>query len=78
MAENNKKMGDTVATFKSKDRVVAMYFSEAEDGQLDMQMSVDPSIKEGEEPDGPLMLASLLLSALKIDLNEPKVYDGQD
>lgn len=68
---------DTVVTIKNGSRQIAMYFQETNDGALDMQMAIDPEPKENEEPDLPLMLASTLLSALKID-DEPKVYDGQN
>lgn len=57
---------ECVVTFKNESRRVAMYFIE-EDGNLDMQMSIDPDIKEGEEPDLPLMLASAFLQTLNTE-----------
>ena len=57
---------ECVVTFKNESRRVAMYFIE-ENGNLDMQMSIDPDIKEGEEPDLPLMLASAFLQTLNTE-----------
>lgn len=64
---------EAVVTFKSKDRTIAMYFTEI-DGDLDMQMSMDPEFKEGEEPDLPMLLASTFMNSLNIDTdNESKI-----
>lgn len=64
---------EAVVTFKSKDRTIAMYFTEI-DGDLDMQMSMNPEFKEGEEPDLPMLLASTFMNSLNIDMNnEPKI-----
>ena len=41
-----------------------MYFTEDNDG-LDMQMTVDPEFKEGEEPDLPMLLASAFLNSIQ-------------
>ena len=57
---------ECVVTFKNESRQVAMYFTE-EDGNLDMQMSVNPEVKKDEEPDLPLMLASAFLQLLNTE-----------
>ena len=57
---------ECVVTFKNAKRNVSMYFTVV-DGDLDMQMGVNPEVKEGEEPDLPLVLASTFLKALNIE-----------
>lgn len=57
---------ECVVTFKNANRNVSMYFTII-DGDLDMQMGINPEVKEGEEPDLPLMLASTFLKALNIE-----------
>ena len=59
---------ECVVTFKNADRQIAMYFTE-ENGNLDMQMSMTPEFKEGEEPDLPMLLASTFMAALNVDQN---------
>jgi len=78
------KLEDVVVTFKSRNRTIHMYFTELEDGGLDMQMDVQPEFdpEKGEgEPDLCMLIASSLLGALNTDSNKeddlnPKVYDG--
>ena len=72
---------ETVVTINNGSRKISMYFTIAEDGGLEMQMSVIPEVKEGEEPDLPLSLASIFLEALKTtgeEDNKSEIYDGQD
>lgn len=57
---------ECVVTFKNASRQIAMYFTE-EDGNLDMQMSVNPEVADGEAPDLPLMLASAFLQLLNTE-----------
>lgn len=74
-------MKDVVVTFKSESRNIAMYFTETEDGALDMQMSVTPEFDpEKEQPDLTMLLASTLMNALNTDKDdsETSVYAGQD
>ncbi len=71
---------ECVVTFKSGKRIIAMYFTET-NGDLELQMSVEPEMKDGEEPDLPMLLASTLMNAIQAeneDKSNPKVYDGQD
>ena len=60
---------ECVVSFKSENRRISMYFTE-ENGDLDMQMTMDPELKDGEEPDLPLLLAGAFMTALNIDKNE--------
>ncbi len=53
-----------VVSFNTGQRRITMYFTENEDG-LDMQMTVDPELKEGEDPDLAMLLASSLLNAIQ-------------
>lgn len=72
---------ETVVTINNGSRKISMYFIIADDGGLDMQMSVLPEVKEGEEPDLPLSLASIFLEALNTtgkEDNKSEIYDGQD
>ena len=64
---------EAVVTFKNEKRVISMYFTET-DGNLDMQMSMGPEFKEGEEPDLVMLLASTFMNALNIkdEDNEPE------
>lgn len=75
-------MKDTVVTFKNETRSIAMYFSELEDGGLDMQMSITPEFDpEKEQPDLPMLLASTLMNALNTetaDDSRTSVYAGED
>jgi len=70
--QNN--MNEVVVTFKSKDRCIAMYFTE-ENGDLQMQMNVSPELKPDEEPDLTMLLASTFLNSIqKEDKNdEPSI-----
>lgn len=70
--QNN--MNEVVVTFKSKDRSIAMYFTE-ENGDLQMQMNVSPELKQDEEPDLTMLLASTFLNSIqKEDENdEPSI-----
>ena len=65
-----------VCTFNAGNRKISMYFTEDEEG-LDMQMTVTPEFKDGDEPDLPMLLASALLNAIqkKEDYNDeqPKI-----
>lgn len=70
---------ETVVTFKNKDRVIAMYFTQDENGSLDMQMSVSPEMNPDEDPDLPMLLASTFLNVIMPKEKDDKlVYDGQD
>ncbi len=71
--ENN----DTVLTINNGHRKISMYFKELENGELEMQMAVNPEIKEGEEPDLPILLANVIISAIQED-DKPKIYDGEN
>ncbi len=73
MMENN----DTVLTINNGHRKISMYFKELENGELEMQMAVNPEIKEGEEPDLPILLANVIISAIQED-DKPKIYDGEN
>lgn len=53
-----------VVSFNTGERRITMYFTEQEDG-LDMQMTVEPEFKEGEDPDLAMLLASTLLNAIQ-------------
>jgi len=79
---SKKHFEECVVTFKTKNRVIAQYYTEDETG-LDLQMSIDPEPKEDEEPDLAMLLASTLMQSLqatdvKEDDKNPKVYDGTD
>lgn len=67
-------MKETIVTFNDGSRKISMYFSEI-DGNLDMQMSVEPEFKDGEEPDLPMLLASTFLNSIQKedDKNESKI-----
>ena len=68
-------MEEVVVTFKSKNRMIAMYFTD-DNGNLDMQMSVTPELKDGEEPDLTMLLAGAFMDALHTeqkDNEEPKI-----
>lgn len=67
-------MKETIVTFNNGSRKISMYFSET-DGNLDMQMSVEPEFKDGEEPDLPMLLASTFLNSIQKedDKNESKI-----
>lgn len=69
---------EVVVKFQSPLRKITMYFEQKEDG-LDMSMAMDPEMKEDEEPDLCMLLASTLLSTLQAENKEDdsiKVYDG--
>ena len=78
---NKKKIdNEVVVKFQSATRRITMYFEE-KDGDLDMQMAVDPEFDENEEPDLCMLLASTLMNALNtenVEDEKPKVYDGTD
>ena len=67
-------MKETVVTFNNGSRKISMYFSD-NDGNLDMQMSVEPELRDGEEPDLPMLLASTFLNSIQKedDQNESKI-----
>ena len=62
-----KEFKEVVVTFNDGNRKISMYFtpSDEKDG-LNMQMAVNPELKEGEEPDMPLLLANVFMQALKM------------
>ena len=62
-----KEFKEVVVTFNDGNRKISMYFtpSDEQDG-LNMQMAVNPELKEGEEPDMPLLLANVFMQALKM------------
>ena len=62
-------MNETIVTFNNGTRKISMYFTE-ENGDLNMQMSVTPEFKEGEEPDLPMLLASTFMNALNTERTE--------
>lgn len=67
-------MKETVVTFNNGSRKISMYFTEL-NGDLSMQMSMEPEFNEGEEPDLPMLLASTFMNALntqKEDESESK------
>lgn len=67
-------MKETIVTFNNGSRKISMYFTE-QNGDLSMQMSMEPEFKEGEEPDLPMLLASTFMNALnaqKEDESESK------
>lgn len=59
-------MGECVVTFNNGVRKISMYFTD-NNGNLDMQMSVDPEFKEGEEPDLVMLLAGTFMNALNAE-----------
>lgn len=65
---------ECVVTFNNGQRKVAMYFTD-NDGNLEMQMSVEPELKEGEEPDLVMLLAGAFMNALNTEdeSDEPKI-----
>jgi hypothetical protein len=71
-------MNETVVTFNNGTRKISMYFTE-KDGDLNMQMAMDPEFKEGEEPDLPMLLASTFMTALnsgkKDEVEHTVIYD---
>lgn len=72
-------MNETVVTFKNKDRAIAMYFTQDETGNLDMQMNVSKELDPNEDPDLAMLLASTFLTALNPKTEDDKlVYNGQD
>lgn len=67
-------MKETIVTFNNGSRKISMYFTET-NGDLSMQMSMEPEFNEGEEPDLPMLLASTFMNALnaqKEDESESK------
>lgn len=62
-----KEFKEVVVTFNDGNRKISMYFtpSDEKDG-LNMQMAINPELKEGEEPDMPLLLANVFMQALKM------------
>ena len=71
------KDSDVVVTIKGADRQVVMYFSDTDEGDLNMEMAINPEPKDEEQPDLPLMLAHTFIKALRED-DKSKVYDGQN
>mgnify|MGYP007133793861 CR=1 FL=1 len=68
-------MKETVVTFNNGTRKISMYFTET-NGDLNMQMAMDPEVQEGEEPDLPMLLASTFMNALNAERKdeiEPKI-----
>lgn len=71
---------EVVVKFLSPERKITMYF-EQKDGDLNLQMAIDPELNKDEEPDLCTQLASVLLGALNTDANKddgPKVYTGTE
>ena len=67
-------MKETIVTFNNGIRKISMYFTE-ENGDLSMQMSMEPEFEGTEDPDLPMLLASTLMNALnaqKEDESESK------
>ena len=62
-----KEFKEVVVTFNDGNRKISMYFtpSDEKDG-LNMQMAINPELKEEEEPDMPLLLANVFMQALKM------------
>lgn len=58
-------MKETIVTFNNGSRKISMYFTET-NGDLSMQMSMEPEFNEGEEPDLPMLLASTFMNALNV------------
>lgn len=69
ITKTNNMKKECVVNFKNGTRVVSMYFTE-EDGNLDMQMSISPELVDSEEPDLPMLLASIFMQALHTDENK--------
>lgn len=72
-------MKETIVTFNNGSRKISMYFTET-NGDLSMQMSMEPEFNEGEEPDLPMLLASTFMNALnaqKEDESESKTIVSQ-
>lgn len=72
-------MKETIVTFNNGSRKISMYFTE-QNGDLSMQMSMEPEFNEGEEPDLPMLLASTFMNALnaqKEDESESKTIVSQ-
>lgn len=72
---------EVVVKFQSAGRKITMYLTQDDEGGLDLQMAMDPEMKENEEPDLCMLLASTLMNALNAESIEdanPKVYDGKD
>lgn len=68
-------MKETVVTFNNGLRKISMYFTE-ENGDLNMQMAMDPEFGPDEEPDLPMLLASTFMNALNAERKdeiEPKI-----
>lgn len=66
-------MEECVVTFNNGKRKISMYFTDNE-GNLDMQMSVEPELKEDEEPDLTMLLAGAFMNALNTEQkDEPKI-----
>jgi hypothetical protein len=62
-------MEECVVTFNNGKRKISMYFSDNA-GNLEMQMSVEPEFKDGEEPDLAMLLASTFMNALNTEDNK--------
>ena len=60
---------ECVVTFKNEDRQIAMYFTE-KDGELNMQMTINPELGDNEEKDLTLFLAGVFMNALHVDNTE--------
>ena len=69
-----KELEECVVTFNNGKRKISMYFPDNA-GELEMQMSVDPELKEDEEPDLTMLLAGVLMDALNTEQKdaEPKI-----
>ena len=84
----NKKNIDNecVVKFQNSLRKITMYFLEDGNGELQMSMEMNPEFdpEKDSEPDLCLLLCSTLTNALnpevetKEDDKNPKVYDGTD
>lgn len=62
-------MEECVVTFNNGKRKISMYFSDNA-GNLEMQMSVEPEFKDGEEPDLAMLLTSTFMNALNTEDNK--------
>ena len=72
---DNNLMEECVVTFNNGNRKISMYFTDR-NGNLEVQMSVDPELKENEEPDLVMLLASTFMTALNTEDNnndEPEI-----
>lgn len=55
---------EVVVSFKTENRQITMYFTDV-DGELNMNMSINPELKENEPQDLQLSLVSLFMQTLQ-------------